>query len=698
MQYLDFEVRVSAGDGGLYAVDVASPAGEARGSMKHPFSPATLERELQSVELAVVRSGARTRDIGMAEPGKDPVVRFGKQLFDALFSEQVKEMLRRSQDRARGERKGLRIRLRIDAPELSWLPWEYLYDSTRGDYVGLSTDSPLVRYMECDRPAEALAVQPPIRVLAMIASPNDRGELDVQHERKQIEDATAKLRREGTLQLDWLEGSTWRDLQRKLRNAEYHIFHFVGHGTFDAAADEGMLAFTNDTGGSQLMSAKDIGRLLADEDTLRLVVLNSCLGAKGSDTNVFSSTSATLVRKGVPAVVAMQYEITDRAAIEFSRSMYEAIADGWPIDAAVAEARKAVSLSARNSLEWGTPVLHMRSPDGMLFRIDAATLSKATAQGERGEKPAPAGVVDFGTPVVTQSVAAAQPGVAVPPPASTPAPLPLLTPSTQGGAAVAPAARRPKWLIWTGAGILAVLVISWLIPDGTEPVQDAAPPADIQNDAQSPVAGVTVSPELEAILDEARQAKASATEAADGAEGHTPDGEQAAEAAKRGEDPFGTMPWPPSGTFFGDVASYRAREPAYGVIEHLNGNKFAGLIQYETNDDGTEYMSHSGTDTSTSGHWKMGIARYSETEWEFAGSSHVHDGGTIESIEGGDIGDPVIEGVGEIRYADGTSYLGYYRSDEQNIGVRHGLGAVFGADGQIVAAGNFVDGEYVGPQ
>jgi uncharacterized membrane protein HdeD (DUF308 family) len=66
-------------------------------------------------------------------------------------------------------------------------------------------------------------------------------------------------------------------------------------------------------------------------------------------------------------VVAMQYEITDTAAIEFSRDFYEALADGLPVDAAVTEARAAVSMDSM--LEWGTPVLYMHSPDGRVFDI-----------------------------------------------------------------------------------------------------------------------------------------------------------------------------------------------------------------------------------------------------------------------------------------------------------------------------------------
>jgi hypothetical protein len=105
----------------------------------------------------------------------------------------------------------------------------------------------------------------------------------------------------------------------------------------------------------------------------------------------------------------MQYEISSLAAIEFSRSLYE-IADGMPVDAAVAEARRAVSVSARNSVEWGTPVLHMRSPDGVLFSIDGLTTSAARATGTYRTSPGMASVT-----------AAGAPGMG-PPPAAAPAP------------------------------------------------------------------------------------------------------------------------------------------------------------------------------------------------------------------------------------------------------------------------------------
>ncbi len=380
MEYLDFELRIAPGAGRDYPVSVLrSPAGEASGTMRFPFDTLALQSRLQLLQIALLRSGGVRRDVMSDE--QQSVVQFGQQLFEALMTDAVRESFRRSQDRARSAGRGLRLRLRIEAPELAALPWEYLYDPSDGDYVCLSTDTPVVRYLELDRPPEPVAVQPPLSILGMIVSPSDRVALDVQHEKERVEAATTALRAAGLLKLTWLEGSTWRDLQKAMRQGPFHIFHFVGHGGFDSASREGVVALADGAGQTALLTATQLGRLLADHQSLRLVVLNSCLGAKGSGTDIFSSTASILVRRGVPAVIAMQYEISDDAAVEFARSLYEALADEMPVDAAVAEARKAISLSVTNTVEWGTPVLYMRSPDGVLFRIKGMTPSVARASG-----------------------------------------------------------------------------------------------------------------------------------------------------------------------------------------------------------------------------------------------------------------------------------------------------------------------------
>ena len=62
--------------------------------------------------------------------------------------------------------------------------------------------------------------------------------------------------------------------------------------------------------------------LVQGKSRLRLVVLNSCLGTRGDEAQPFSSMAAGLVRSGIPAVIAMQFEISDHAAREIAETFY----------------------------------------------------------------------------------------------------------------------------------------------------------------------------------------------------------------------------------------------------------------------------------------------------------------------------------------------------------------------------------------
>ena len=303
---------------------------------------------------------------------RETVRDLGRGLFEALLPSEVRSCYRNSLNTTRAQGKGLRIRLRVDAPELAILPWEYLYDEAEREYLCLAKETPLIRYLELARPPQPLTIQPPLRILGMVASPSDLPELDMEKEKRQMAEAIRHLQDEGRVSLKWLEGQTWRDLQKAMRGGPWHVFHFIGHGDFDATEQEGQIALADEQGKSSLLSATQLGRLLDSHASLRLVVLNSCEGARASETDLFSSTGAVLTRRGIPAVVSMQDAITDRAALEFSREFYDAVADGLPVDAAVTEARIAISMMMNDTIEWGTPVLHMRSNNGHLFDINAA--------------------------------------------------------------------------------------------------------------------------------------------------------------------------------------------------------------------------------------------------------------------------------------------------------------------------------------
>jgi outer membrane protein assembly factor BamB len=367
--YLDFELEIGPAEGGVYPVVVLhSPAGEGRTKMQFPFDGPTLTNRLQALEIALLRSSGVRRRVATRE--EQIVQDFGRQLTDALLTGKVRTLFDLSRREAYEKDLGLRLKLRVQAPDLSVIPWEFLYDEQEDEYLALARSTPVVRYLELPQPLKPLTVTPPLKILGMIASPRDQDPLDTSRERKRLEDAVAPLQKDGRVALTWIEGETWRDLQRAMRNGEWNVFHFIGHGAYDEVKDEGLIALSDDGGRTQLLSAGQLGRLLDDHGPLRLAVLNSCEGARGGNKEVLSSTAAVLMRRGVPAVVAMQYEITDRAAIEFTRAFYEAIADGQPVDGAVSEARIAVSLALQSTLEWGVPVLYMHAPDGCIFSVE----------------------------------------------------------------------------------------------------------------------------------------------------------------------------------------------------------------------------------------------------------------------------------------------------------------------------------------
>ncbi|MBM3135344.1 MAG: CHAT domain-containing protein, partial [Chloroflexi bacterium] len=335
------------------------------------------------LQIALLRSGGKRRLVPTQE--EKAVQDFGRELFDALFTGEVRSRYDVSQREAARQDRGLRLRLYVQSPELAVLPWEFLYDPRQAEYVCLSRHTPVVRYLELPQVIEPLTVTPPLRILGMIASPCDLAPLDLAHEKQRVEKAIHDLQGRGLVDLTWLEGQTWRDLQRVMRGGPWHVFHFIGHGGFDRSAEEGFIALADEEDKMQRLPATQLARLLADQDSLRLALLNSCEGARGSQRDIFSSTAAILVRRSIPAVLAMQYEITDQAAIEFARTFYEALADGLPVDAAVTEGRKAISLAVTSTIEWGTPVLYMRSPDGVLFQVARPSPAAPPAPPETAE-------------------------------------------------------------------------------------------------------------------------------------------------------------------------------------------------------------------------------------------------------------------------------------------------------------------------
>ncbi|MFX0113993.1 MAG: CHAT domain-containing protein [Candidatus Hodarchaeota archaeon] len=361
--YLDFEIKIERKQKHYNAQVLRSPAGEASNSFELPFS----EDRLELLILKLGRPRSSTRRIHSEE--MKAAFELGGALFKAVFSGELLACLRSSLDEAyHHEGLGLRLKLRLqDVPELADLPWEFLFDPSLDHFFAQSNQTPIVRYIEMPRRIRALTINPPLQLLVMISSPTDYTRLNVEREKSLLLDALDPLHKEKKVQIEWLEPATLNALQRCSRD-NFHVFHFIGHGGFDKKTEEGVLVLEDIQGRGWIAGAQRISTILHDYRSLRLAVLNSCEGARNSRNDPFAGVATSLIRKGIPAVVAMQFEITDEAAITFASEFYAALVSGYPVDTSVAEARKAI-FAQPNDLEWGTPALYMRTPDGVLFNL-----------------------------------------------------------------------------------------------------------------------------------------------------------------------------------------------------------------------------------------------------------------------------------------------------------------------------------------
>ncbi len=363
MTTLDFELEIGSGAAGTYPVVARALDSEVATSMRLPLPAAELNHLITVVRGAVPASTAVVHRAPTT--GEEPVRELGQRLFEALVADDVRSLYVTSRQRAREQGSVLRLVLRVRPLELARLPWEFLFDPGQQDYLGLSM--PLVRYPEVLAPRQPLQVALPLRVLSMVACSGDQHALEVDEEQRLLRTALAGLERDGLVELSWVAGQTYNALQDALDQGPWHMFHFVGHGGYDQVTEESTLALADDEGHTDLVGTDDFSRLLAKHHTLRLVVLNTCDTERGSTTDAFSSSAGALIRREIPAVVAMQFEISDPAAVVFAQTFYQSMAKGRPADDSVVRARQALRRAKKDTLEWGAPVLYLRAPDGRIF-------------------------------------------------------------------------------------------------------------------------------------------------------------------------------------------------------------------------------------------------------------------------------------------------------------------------------------------
>jgi CHAT domain-containing protein len=293
----------------------------------------------------------------------------GSRLFDCVFQPEIYELYKDALEEALVKGNQLYIKLCVEAPELSYVPWEAMFDKRRLFHLCCYQPTPFARVASMRELDLHIYEEPPLRVLCMVSAPKDfigtPYELRTDAEQAALDLALAPLTKDGQVKLCPTASGTFRELKTRIvrgdQGKRWDVFLYIGHGL------EGSVVFEEDGGsGFELIPADVLRGLLEAPNGPKLVILNSCKGASKPEDRL-ASTAETLVKGGgIAAVVAMQFDVSDLMATKFSPSFFYNLMLGVPIQRAMTLTR--LDLQAEGFSEWITPVLYMQNKNGLVRR------------------------------------------------------------------------------------------------------------------------------------------------------------------------------------------------------------------------------------------------------------------------------------------------------------------------------------------
>lgn len=315
----------------------------------------------------------------------------GRCLFDLLFTGKVRDTIARWLKDDTGTRGAqdevpfLRLVFQFDqsSGSLAVLPWEFLHipsDVNRrwAGFAAARRELAFSRciYLEGDEVHPPLVNAEPLRVLVGVASPRKveqhglTADLVEVAKEASVADELLAAGAEVTSAPDLTLTSLRTALRDGVDDLRPHIVHLVAHGAYDSENEHGTLALCQE-------SRVGMGRWVKDSDIAdcfvhipHLVFLHACEGARTNQIRGLRGIALKLVEKGMPAVVAMNFEIEAQMAHKFAVRVYQELAKGTAIDRAVQLGRADLGTDGQpdgsfTGREFGCPAAFLQTLDAV---------------------------------------------------------------------------------------------------------------------------------------------------------------------------------------------------------------------------------------------------------------------------------------------------------------------------------------------
>ncbi|MGH9833511.1 MAG: CHAT domain-containing protein, partial [Blastocatellia bacterium] len=320
---------------------------------------------------------------------KDPAERFdelrkiGAELYQKLFPPAVEQVWHEYKQRS--EFLILCLRFAESAKKLEVLPWESLHDGA--EFIAAGAKTTLTRLpLDAPKPSELPPIPRPLKLFGFFASPldlQDHERLNAEREQEILLEAINDPAGQGRISADFEDEAKLEILERSLRDG-YHILHFTGHGI--SPRDGGGLLLEDADGKKLPASIAEVMQAVKSgqerKDKLRLAVISGCQTARTLHTGAFSDLARELLRQRVPAVIAMQFSLSDDGGLKFAEVLYREIAKGVELERAVHTARRVLLEDKQFFINNDALAIVLLAADGACLQTTEA--QSPTPQAEPG--------------------------------------------------------------------------------------------------------------------------------------------------------------------------------------------------------------------------------------------------------------------------------------------------------------------------
>jgi hypothetical protein len=319
-----------------------------------------------AAQTADIRINLAQLQFQIFDPGE-----YSRSLSQAFFSDgAVREAFTQARNTAARLGVPLRVSLNIaqDCAELQGIYWELLCDPDSATPLFLGENLYFSRYLSsADWRKVKLRPKAKLHTLALIANPQDLSEY--QGLEPITVEAEAQRARQGLGDIPMtvlgLEGehASLTNLVAHLQTEKPDILYIICHGAM--VRGEPYLWLEDPTGKTAVTAGKELVERIKELAQMPLlIVLASCQSAgHESAAEARSALGPRLAEAGIPAVVAMQGNISQETIAEFMPAFFNALQQDGQIDRAMSLGRGRV----RQQPDFWMPVLFCRLKTGTIF-------------------------------------------------------------------------------------------------------------------------------------------------------------------------------------------------------------------------------------------------------------------------------------------------------------------------------------------